>query len=272
MTFSPNSILETRPYLKQQTGLDDASLGITGDASHYGGYHCGKDRIVSEDYSVIESLRDRNGLSLASSGQDVGSFSKTLSGGRTVSLRDMSLWIVGECQKGAPDTLDIREIIYSPDGVNVKRWDRLKIRSDGDSSHLYHSHFSYFRDSEFRSKLPIFKRYFEGTVPDMTPEEHNKLNDIHYALTEHLFTDEHGASYDIGADHMTRATLWTRTRDILAKLNTFTTPTVTLSTTDRDAIVAGIVAQVKAEILADINALRVVEAAAAQAAADKLKP
>jgi hypothetical protein len=56
-------------------------------------------------------------------------------------------WCVAECVAGAPDTGDLREIIYSPDGAAVRRWDRLGMRSTGDSSHLFHTRFSFFRDS-----------------------------------------------------------------------------------------------------------------------------
>src|SRR5690606_6657845 len=61
-----------------------------------------------------------------------------------------------------PDTKDIREVIYSLDGKNVKRWDRLKRRTSGDSSHTFHTHISYFRDSETRDKTALFARYLNG--------------------------------------------------------------------------------------------------------------
>jgi hypothetical protein len=44
------------------------------------------------------------------------------------------LWLVGRCKAGDPDAADIREIIYTPDGKTVQRYDRLGIRSTGDSS------------------------------------------------------------------------------------------------------------------------------------------
>jgi hypothetical protein len=77
------------------------------------------------------------------------------------------LWIVGQCKAGAPDTRDIREVIYSPDGVTVKRWDRLGKRSSGDDSHRDHTHISYHRDAEGRDKVSLFKRFFEGTPSDL---------------------------------------------------------------------------------------------------------
>ncbi|MEV5819311.1 peptidoglycan-binding protein [Micromonospora haikouensis] len=141
-------------------GLESAEVGIAGDADHRGGYHCGSDRVVSGDYSVVESSRDSSGLTLDASGLDVGTFS-VQSGGRTHDLRSFSVWCVQQCTAGTADTRDIREIIYSPDGKTVKRWDRLGKRSTGDSSHLWHTHFSFFRDSTKagRDQTPLFRRY-----------------------------------------------------------------------------------------------------------------
>jgi hypothetical protein len=81
-------------------------------------------------------------------------------------LRELSVWIVGQCQAGAPDCADLREVIYSPDGKTVKRWDRLGIRSSGSLSHLTHTHFSWFADAEQRRKVGPFQRFF-GKVIDM---------------------------------------------------------------------------------------------------------
>lgn len=165
MTYAPAALKAAQTYLKGKTGLPWVSLGIVGDANHRGGYHQGKPNVPSTDYSRDESPRDENGLTGAASALDIGDFSQ---GGKT--LRGLSLWIVGQCKAGAPDTRDIREVIYSPDGKTVKRWDRLGIRSSGDSSHLTHTHISYFRDSEARDKTGLFRRFFE-------PEDDMNLND-----------------------------------------------------------------------------------------------
>lgn len=159
MSFAPGPILQVRHLIQSVVpSLSNVELGIVGDDAHANSgtsYHLGKDALKSSAYSIVESSRDRNGLSNAASGLDVGWF--TLRG---KSLRDMSRWIVAECEAGAPDTKDIREIIYSTDGKVVKRWDALKRRSTGDSSHLTHTHFSWFRDSENRDKTSIFRRWF----------------------------------------------------------------------------------------------------------------
>lgn len=162
MTYAPRSLLDAREYLQSRTGLSAVALGITGDSRHRGGYHHGKPNVPATDYSRDESPRDENGLTGAASALDIGAFAK---GGKT--LQGLSLWIVGQCKAGAPDTRDIREVIYSPDGRAVKRWDRLGHRTSGDSSHLKHTHISYHRDAEARDKVSLFKRYFEGTPSDL---------------------------------------------------------------------------------------------------------
>lgn len=135
MTAAPKNLLAVRALLLDSLPLAPLAVGIVGDKNHRGGYHCGSDRTVSGDYSVTESARDRKGLTLNASALDVGQFFK---GGHN--LRSFSLWLVVECAAGAPDTLDIREVIYSPDGRTVKRWDRERRRTSGDSSHLHHTH------------------------------------------------------------------------------------------------------------------------------------
>jgi hypothetical protein len=161
MTYAPAALKAAQTYLRSKTGLDWVSLGIIGDEDHRGGYHCGWDRrrIVEDelaDYAWEESSRDSGHRTEASAALDVGYFSK---GGKT--LRTFSVWLVEQCKAGAVGTRDIREVIYSPDGRTVKRWDRLGKRTSGDDSHLSHTHISYHRDAEARDKVGLFKRYFE---------------------------------------------------------------------------------------------------------------
>lgn len=172
MSYAPDTILLARRLIQGVVpSLSNIELGIVGDDAHANsgtGYHIGKDALKSTAYSIVESARDRNGLTNAASALDVGWF--TLRG---KSLRDFSKWLVAECAAGAADTKDIREVIYSPDGKTVKRWDRLGIRSSGGDSHLTHTHISWFRDSEFRDKTSIFRRWF---VEIGALEEDNVLN------------------------------------------------------------------------------------------------
>ncbi|WKU08018.1 hypothetical protein [Micromonospora sp. HUAS LYJ1] len=221
MTTAPANLLAVRRLLLDTIkGLDPAAVGIVGDPAHRGGYHCGSDRVVNNDYSVVESSRDRTGLTLYAAGLDVGTFSIRV-GGVTHNLRTFSTWCVGQCRANAPDTRDIREIIYSPDGKVVRRWDRLGKRSSGDDSHLWHTHFSFFRDAirAGRDQTPLFRRYLTeiGLLkgPDLTPEEHAWLETVHKNLTVLDGRNPIGQIY-------TRATMGTD--DALAKAGTPYTP------------------------------------------------
>ncbi|MFJ6196473.1 hypothetical protein [Micromonospora sp. NPDC092111] len=189
MTTAPANLLAVRRLLLDTIkALDPASVGIVGDPAHRGGYHTGADRVVANDYSVVESRRDSAGLTLHASALDVGVFS-VRSGGATHNLRTFSAWCVAQCRADSADSRDLREIIYSPDGKTVRRWDRLGRRSTGDNSHLYHTHFSFFRDSTKagRDQTPLFRRYLTsiGLLEDrdMTPEEHAWLKTVHKNLT-----------------------------------------------------------------------------------------
>ncbi|MFI2712501.1 hypothetical protein ACH495_20475 [Micromonospora sp. NPDC018662] len=190
MTSAPANLLAVRTLLLtylnvdknvvRDADLEPAEVGIVGDPSHRGGYHCGSDRVVANDYSVVESSRDRSGLTLYASALDIGTFS-VRSGGATHTLRTFSTWLVAQCVANASDTRDIREIIYSADGRTVRRWDRLGRRTTGDSSHLFHTHISFFRDSTRagRDQTPLFRRYLTaiGLIAPVTPEDDMKQTD-----------------------------------------------------------------------------------------------
>lgn len=186
VSYSPDRIAEARRFVMdtlRSAGEDvnPASFGVIGDDSHANagtGYHLGKDALKSNAYSIVESSRDRNGLTNAAAAFDWGAFSITVKGKRH-DLKSMSLWMVAQCKANAPDTRDIREIIYSPDGRTVKRWDDLGIRTTGDSSHTSHTHFSWYRDSEKRDKTALFRRYFTeiGLLeePDMPIDDNDVI-------------------------------------------------------------------------------------------------
>jgi hypothetical protein len=174
MTSAPQCLLDTRRFLLDHLDihsggadddLDPGEVGIVGDAAHIGGYHCGSDRVKRSggtitDYSVVESDRDRHGLSDYASALDVGWFEVRVAG-KAHNLRSFSIWLVAQCKANTPDTRDIREIIYSPDGRTVKRWDREGRRSSGDGSHLHHTHISFYRDATKanRPQVAVFRRY-----------------------------------------------------------------------------------------------------------------
>lgn len=170
MTFAPQSILEVRWEFQRYTNLPNASLGIVRNEWDTS-YHVGKSWLESGAYSVNESPRDAHPTD-ASSAIDIGYFEITV-GGKKHTLRDYSRWLVNECKKGAKDTLDIREVIYSLDGETVKRWDREGVRTSGDSSHTSHTHKSWYRDSENRDRAAVTRRWFRDVVfgDNVTPAE-----------------------------------------------------------------------------------------------------
>jgi hypothetical protein len=176
VSYKPATIVELAAYWTSQGGVN---LGIVGNDRHCAGYHLGRDRIYSNcacapggdcrpgrydlDYSVRKD-RDKSGLSNAASALDLGRLDGSLT-----ELYAFSIWLVERCKDRAPGTGDVREVIYSPDGTAIRRWDNLSrvlyVGGDGtgqgDNSHRAHSHISWLRDSEFRSKLVLFQPYFE---------------------------------------------------------------------------------------------------------------
>ncbi|MEV5211317.1 hypothetical protein AB0K35_27975 [Micromonospora sp. NPDC053740] len=201
MTKAPATLLGARKLLLDHLGshgLQPAEVGVVGDTAHQkqgDSYHLGKPEQRSTGYSVSESPRDKAGLSELAAGLDIGDFAVSVAGKRHT-LASFSIWLVAQCKANSPDTRDIREVIYSPDGSTVKRWDRLGKRSTGDSSHRRHTHISYFRDAikAGRDQTALFRRYLQsiGLIKapttstegdEMTPEEHNWLAAVHKNLT-----------------------------------------------------------------------------------------
>lgn len=204
-TFAPDNLKAVRSLFlthldfhpgstSYPSDLDPVEAGIVGNSAHIGGYHCGQDRVYREngkieDYSVVESSRDRNGLSYAASALDWGWW-QTVVNGVTHNLRTYSLWVVAQCKNGTADSKHIREVIYSPDGKTVKRWDRLGKRTSGDSSHLYHTHESHFRDTEGIDKLPLYRRYLEEIGLIDVALDQNDVNRVASAVVKTLLDTE----------------------------------------------------------------------------------
>lgn len=161
MTYAPPTLKALAAYWVARGGTN---LGIVGDTHHVQkgtSYHLGKSSLAVGAYSKT-TKRDKTGLSDAASAIDLGKL-----GGSFANLRAFSRWLVNQAQHNAPGTLDIREIIYSPDGKAVLRWDRERgplsqpKPGEADSSHLTHTHVSWYRDSEKRGKIGVFAPYFE---------------------------------------------------------------------------------------------------------------
>ena len=172
MSTNPTSLRQLGTYWVAQGGVN---LGVVGNTAHTRGYHLGKDRIFdgsgpglgSADYSV-QTARDKAGLTNAASAIDLGRLDGSLP-----ALYRFSRWLVTQCRENKPGTRDFREIIYSPDGMKVLRWDRQRGYSsaprsgEADNSHLTHTHISFYRDSEARDKRPVFAPYFAVPEDDM---------------------------------------------------------------------------------------------------------
>lgn len=160
MTFAPATLKQLAAYWVAQGGVN---LGIVGDTGHQArgvSYHLGKDQLLPDAYS-IERPRDRAGLTNAASAIDLGKLN-----GSYAQLRAFSDWLARRCVKGGAGTGDVVEVIYSPDGKRVlgfKDGIDFLIPGYGDDSHLFHTHISFYRDSEFRDKTALFKTFW---LPD----------------------------------------------------------------------------------------------------------
>lgn len=160
-TQAPANLVSLMAYYVSQGGVN---LGIVGDAPHVAGgtsYHLGRSDLRPGAYSA-QTARDKAGLSNYASAVDLGKL-----GGGYPKLRKFSGWLVNECRHNTPDTRDIREVIWSPEGTTVLRWDRERgVASEprdgeADVSHRTHTHVSFYRDSRLRDQRPVFRRYFE---------------------------------------------------------------------------------------------------------------
>jgi hypothetical protein len=169
-TINPAKLVELGKFWTAQSGVN---LGVVGDASHIAkgvSYHLGKGQL-HPDAPSITLPRDKAGLTNAASAIDLGKLDGSLA-----NLRVFSKWLVARCLADADVRHDIREIIYTPDGKKVQRYDHVdnKIRTgpnQGDLSHLGHTHISFFRDSEKRDKVSPFRPFFEAVWgPDVSSE------------------------------------------------------------------------------------------------------
>jgi hypothetical protein len=174
MTYAPATLTALGAYWKANGGVN---LGIVGDTSHVAkgvSYHLGKSQLTLGAYSR-QTARDKAGLTEAASAIDLGKLN-----GSFRQLRDFSKWLVADARANAPGTSDMREIIYSPDGVTVLRWDRQRgfasapRSGEADSTHLTHTHVSWYRDAEKRDHTTAFRPYFPvppptgGDVPNLS--------------------------------------------------------------------------------------------------------
>jgi hypothetical protein len=162
MTFNPPTLKALGAYWVAQGGVN---LGVVGDTAHMEkgtSYHLGKDDLLAGAYSV-QTARDKAGLSNAASAIDLGRLD-----GKLHSLWKFSRWFAQRCFDEDPAYRDVREIIFwSTVRKRVIGWSDLApgqwINDYGDLTHKTHTHISFYRDSEFRDKRPMFRPYFAAT-------------------------------------------------------------------------------------------------------------
>lgn len=168
MTFAPQTLLDVRDWL--QAGwpqLSDNEVGIVGGPSHQDtgtSYHLGENELkMGKNPYSARTARDKAGL--ADPEIDDAACAIDLDDDWPL-LREFSIWVVDQCRRPNPhpDTLDIREVIYTPDGKTVWTWDREKGQTSapeqrGSSSHLTHTHLSRYRDATRNPLLPLFQRF-----------------------------------------------------------------------------------------------------------------
>jgi len=168
MTYAPATLRSLATYWVAQGGVN---LGIVGDTSHQAtgtSYHLGKDQLIATAYS-IQTARDKAGLTNGASAMDFGRLNGSLA-----ELRAFSNWLVSHARRNLPGTFDMREIIYTPDGVTVLRWDRERGYAsaprpgEADNSHLTHTHVSWYRDAEARDHTTAIRPYFDTQEVPMT--------------------------------------------------------------------------------------------------------
>jgi len=184
VTFAPATLVALGRFWTAHGGVN---LGVVGDSAHQSkgvSYHLGADQLLAGAYSA-QTARDRAGLTNAASAIDLGRLDGSL-----VKLRTFSRWFVLQAQADVPGCSDIREIIYSPDGQIVLRWDRERGYAsaprpgEADTSHLAHTHLSFYRDSEQRTKVALFEPYFATPevdhmlTPSLDPSEFRPLKGI----------------------------------------------------------------------------------------------
>jgi hypothetical protein len=193
------SHLDMHPGETVGSDLEPAEVGIVGDAAHADGgdsYHLGKDQLsASASYSVKESVRDGK-PDIYAAAMDIGQFSRGPG-----NLRHFSLWLVSHCKLKTVWTLGIREVIYSPDGSTVKRWDRLGKRSSGDVSHTWHTHVSWFRDAHGAGAVTMVREYLYeiGVLDRPAPEVEEEPQMYNFEVPLTFAFDDTGTLVDRGS-------------------------------------------------------------------------
>jgi hypothetical protein len=174
VSTAPSTLIDLRRFLAEQFEVDRKNFGITGrvTARRPWGFHLGKSDIYSDagmgdrDYSV-RNKRNKAGLTNASAGFDI----KVPVG----KLKKLTAYLVEKARSdttnpGGPSLLF--EVIGPDANGAAKRWavpngwQPEAARAD----HEWHDHLSFWRDTEFIDKRPLFYDFF-GVQPSPPPEE-----------------------------------------------------------------------------------------------------
>lgn len=176
MTYAPPDLLAVQRYVQAKTGQSWAALGIIHATPQGGGYHEGEDLLIragtapgpqypGSDYSYTDSARDLLANGRLAGGDAASAFDF---GGGFSRFLEFNAWMRQRMLANDPRTRDIREMIYTLDKRTVRRIDRTGKQADsGDSSHLSHTHFSFYRDSVGRRDrddnfLGLLREFFDG--------------------------------------------------------------------------------------------------------------
>ena len=143
----------------------DATSGIVGDTAHQKkgvSYHLGRSQLTTDAYSA-RTARDKRGLTDAASAIDLGA----LGGSLAAPARLQRVARGTGPREQARDVRHPRDHLLGPEAVGGHalgpRAGRASTPRTGeaDMSHKTHTHVSYYRDSEKRDKVAVFRPYFE---------------------------------------------------------------------------------------------------------------
>lgn len=183
VTFAPADLLAVQHYARDKTGQPWDALGIIHATPQGGGYHEGEDLLIAAgrapgpQYPLSDySYTDAPGRDLLPNGRLAGGDAASAfdMGGGFPRFLEFNAWMRGRLLAGDQRARDVRSMIHTLDGRTVHRIDRTGIQPDGgDSTHLSHTHFSFFRDSLGRRDrddnfMGLLKEFF-GDLPAPAP-------------------------------------------------------------------------------------------------------
>jgi Domain of unknown function (DUF1906) len=200
VTYAPADLMAIQRYVHDKTMQDYNSLGIIHSTPQGGGYHEGQDLLAAANrapgprYPFSDySYADARAVSADGLGRDLAAADRLAGDATAASAFDLgsgfprwlefNRWMRNLMLAKDPRTRDIREMIYTLDGVTVHRLDRTNMQPDsGDPTHLIHTHFSFFRDSLGRRHLDdnfggMLREFFDGqTASTATGEDDEQMS------------------------------------------------------------------------------------------------